>query len=1282
MAYDGSVKFDTKLDTSGLKNGLNSAGSIAKIAAGNIAADIAKQMANAALSVGKAAIQVGSDFEAAMSSVYAISRASAEEAEKLKEAALEAGRVTQFTASQSANALEYLSLAGYSATESIEALPKVLNLAAAGGMELAYASDLLTDSMAVMGLGIDSMDNFSDQLAMAASKANTSVAQLGEAVLVAGGQAKLCGMDVAEMNTALGILADKGIKGSEGGTALRNALKNLYTPTSTAEKQLKALGIATADADGNLRPMQDVLIDLNNALSTMTEDEKTKAMDQIFDTRTIAAATALLDDCGVRWDELEGYLRSCDGAAEQMAKTMNDNLQGKLKLVASAAESCGIAFYDSISEPLKEAADVAAEQLSFLASEMREGELKEGIEALGEGLGALTKGAIDLATNVLPSLLSSLGWICENIGVIAPLVLGIVGAVKAYTIALAAAQAVTALMNATLVLNPYALAVAGVVALVGAVVALKNATKETETVAQRLKRENEELNESFERGKKEIALEAARCEKLTDALDELIKVENKTDEQKRDMAKIVEELNELFPELNLQFDKETGLLRDANGELVTNTELIRENAKARREEQVKNYYLEQILEKQKALEEAKKKYEETLGEIEENEKRIARYNEEWAMYGILAPLNRPGLLLESVQLTSDELFGTEFGLNSEAENLQKDLVTFVDTINTVQSEIDQLQRTVNSLEFDVDTGEVVVNLESVIDTTDELYQALGEAKTLEEKKQILLDYLTLRPEDTQAAVEMARSLGLEINEEMVRGLSSGSQLTYGELARHLGESLTSEDIKNVLEGKGYVSAGYYVEGVVKGVDNGLEAISEAGGKAAETLDTGFRKEVGIESPAKDGIEAGEFYDEGVVVGVDNGLEAISEAGGRIGTSLVDGLREKKSAFLKELEENLPVGEAVKENAKKATEKYNGLLDVLDRRLDAGLITEREYYEDAEKLRDTYLTRGTKEWLDATQDLWEGVSKLEEEAIEEEFELLEYRYNTGEITEREYYEDLARLRDTYFSENSKEWKEYNKEFIKYQKEACEDLADAVSDAYDEAFDEVKDHVEDLTGGLKSVGDYFSSGTLEINGEEVTYASLTDLSKKTEWLDEYYRRMTTLRDRLKNVGIDAEGAKAFFGFVRDMGEEDAYEYSALLSNMTDSSFADYVNTWLTNEKKSASYAEDLFSDEKTEATDSFINDLESILKEAGKELPDDFFEMGELSGISFKEAFVEGVQDAVRLADNYVQEFVAGILGGNTTNYSAVYNFYSSGQTVAQLLRDATDAAAMERARGMG
>lgn len=266
----------------------------------------------AAAAAGTASVKTAADFDSSMSQVQATMGVAedalyefngetitgAELMEKLAGAAKEQGRTTAFSAKDAADALNYLALAGYSAEKQAAALPSVLTLAAAGNMDLAYASDLVTDSMSVLGMGTEQLDDFIDSMAKTASTSNTSVAQLGEAILVAGGQATLCGMNTNELNTALGVLANNGIKGSEGGTALRNTLKNLYTPTEKAADAMASLGLETRDSEGNLRSAEEVLRDLGSRLDTMSEGDRVSWMAKIFDTRTIAPASALLKSVG------------------------------------------------------------------------------------------------------------------------------------------------------------------------------------------------------------------------------------------------------------------------------------------------------------------------------------------------------------------------------------------------------------------------------------------------------------------------------------------------------------------------------------------------------------------------------------------------------------------------------------------------------------------------------------------------------------------------------------------------------------------------------------------------------------------------------------------------------------------------------------------------------------------------------------------------------------------------------------------------------------------------
>ena len=234
-------------------------------------------------------IGVYAGFDDSMKTVAATMGMTAEEIangskeyEMLENAAKEAGASTKFSASESAEALNYLALAGYDAEKAVETLPKVLNLAAAGGMELAETSDLVTDSMAALGLETSELDNYIDEMAKTSQKSNTSVKQLGEATLVVAGTASTVGMSLETMNAELGVLANNGIKGSEGGTHLRNVLLSLSAPTDTAAKALKQLGVETTDSQGNIRDLNDILIDLNASMDGMSDSEKTNMISTIF----------------------------------------------------------------------------------------------------------------------------------------------------------------------------------------------------------------------------------------------------------------------------------------------------------------------------------------------------------------------------------------------------------------------------------------------------------------------------------------------------------------------------------------------------------------------------------------------------------------------------------------------------------------------------------------------------------------------------------------------------------------------------------------------------------------------------------------------------------------------------------------------------------------------------------------------------------------------------------------------------------------------------------------
>ena len=315
-----------------------------------------------------AAVKTTMDFDGAMSQVAATMGKTTKDMESeqvsvdgftgsLRDLAVEMGSKTAFSATEAAEALNYMALAGYDAQTSADMLPKVLNLAAAGNMDLATASDMVTDSQSALGLSLDETETLIDQMARTSSKSNTSVEQLGSAILTVGGTAKTMKGGTEELNSVLGVLADNGVKGAEGGTALRNILLSLGSPTDKAAKQLEALGVSVYDSEGKMKDLRDLMPELNGALSQLTDEERTQAIASIFNKRDLKSVNALLSTSTDRWDELSGAISDSGGAAEQMADTQLDNLGGSLTILKSALEGLAINVGDVLTPYIKKLAE-------------------------------------------------------------------------------------------------------------------------------------------------------------------------------------------------------------------------------------------------------------------------------------------------------------------------------------------------------------------------------------------------------------------------------------------------------------------------------------------------------------------------------------------------------------------------------------------------------------------------------------------------------------------------------------------------------------------------------------------------------------------------------------------------------------------------------------------------------------------------------------------------------------------------------------------------------------
>lgn len=403
----------------------------------------------ASVAAAKKTIDVGKSFEAGMSEVQAISGASGKDLEKLSAKAKQMGATTKFSATESATALKYMAMAGWKTNQMVSGLSGVMNLAAASGEDLGTVSDIVTDSMTAFGLKAKDSGHFADVLAKASSSSNTNVAMMGETFKYVAPLAGSMKYSIEDTATAIGLMANAGIKGSQAGTSLRSIITRLVKPPKDAATALNALGISTTKADGSMKPLRETMAELREKFSGLTESQKASYASSIAGQEAMSGLLAIVNASDSDFNKLQKAIDNSSGAAKKQADVMNNNLQGALYDLGSVAESVGIGIYEDIKTPLTKAVGVGTAQLRILSNKLKKGGIKEIVpkEAINtvENLGKVAMVAGKGGVKVLATSTKLLG---DNMGVVIPLATSFMGAWAGVKVFNTASKGVTALTTA------------------------------------------------------------------------------------------------------------------------------------------------------------------------------------------------------------------------------------------------------------------------------------------------------------------------------------------------------------------------------------------------------------------------------------------------------------------------------------------------------------------------------------------------------------------------------------------------------------------------------------------------------------------------------------------------------------------------------------------------------------------------------------------------------------------------------------------------------------------
>lgn len=865
----------------------------------------------ASVAAAKKTIDVGKSFEAGMSEVQAISGASGKDLEKLSAKAKQMGATTKFSATESATALKYMAMAGWKTNQMVSGLPGVMNLAAASGEDLGTVSDIVTDSMTAFGLKAKDSGHFADVLAKASSSSNTNVAMMGETFKYVAPLAGSMKYSIEDTATAIGLMANAGIKGSQAGTSLRSIITRLVKPPKDAATALNALGISTTKADGSMKPLRETMAELREKFSGLTESQKASYASSIAGQEAMSGLLAIVNASDSDFNKLQKAIDNSSGAAKKQADVMNNNLQGALYDLGSVAESVGIGIYEDIKTPLTKAVGVGTAQLRILSNKLKKGGIKEIVpkETINtvENLGKVAMVAGKGGVKVLGAAAKLVG---NNMEVALPVAASLLTVFKGYkavttvvtafrTVSTAtqgasigvqllgtaiqlftgktiqATSATTAFKAASAALGgPVGIAVVAVGALAAGVAAYTLTQKKAVTEADRyysscikLKKKQEEMAASIKSLHKEnqknvdsTRANGVQADQLYQRLTKLMNVEHKSAGTKAQIVSAVKQLNELLPGLNLEYDKEADKLNKSTSAIKKNIAALKEQAMA------KAY--------QKGMESAASKV--AKADIE-NENAIKKKTEATNKYNTaVEKMNRVTAKVNQGKITTS---------SDEYKKASNDLTKYYDAMMTANKAVEQSGKNLNAAQKELtaytDKYTAQTNYTEYLKSLDDLAkQAKIKASDIpksvgdgikqgvyanptsgkELKSLIKLDDLV----NSDQLAKMQEQ-GMKIPQYLAQGISDGS-VSFKTAATQLGNAINWEDLIQQVKDKGKEVP----DSIAQGISSGQYAVPTSI-KAVENLVT-FE---GLKTKAlQGGIEVPDYLANGITSGSMKPEEAV------------------------------------------------------------------------------------------------------------------------------------------------------------------------------------------------------------------------------------------------------------------------------------------------------------------------------------------------------------------------------------------------------------------------
>lgn len=1156
---------------------------VMKGALADLVADGIRMAISAIKDLATETMTVGMNFESAMSKVGAVSGASAEEIDLLTQKAKEMGETTIFSASESAEAFNYMAMAGWKTEDMLNGIEGIMNLAAASGSDLATTSDIVTDALTAMGYGAEDAGRLADVMAAASSNANTNVEMMGQTFQYAAPIIGALGMNMEDAAVAIGLMANAGIKGEKSGTALRSILTRLSAPPKECAEAMDELGISLTDQNGKMKSMDDVMNDLRKAFSGLSETQQTANAKAIAGQEAMSGLLAIVNAAPADIEKLTTAVNNSSGAAKSMADTMNDNVGGALTLLKSNIEGKMITVYENASESIKEAIGTISDALNGV-----------DWESFGRGVGKAVKKVVDLFTGIVKhaediiTVLKSVGTVLIATFVVTKLltfvstIMTMVETFKTLKVAVEGATAAQKLLNIAMAATPIGVAAAAITGLAAGLLMVaansKEAVDATNSLTDAEKAQidaiheaNQAAQETFNQRNENVAgiqSEYAYYQSLADELKKLAGEHGKVSDAEREHAQTI--IDTLNTALGTEIEMNDGVIQKYESVLST---------------------IDKVIEKKKAEAILSANQEAYAEAIQNQDKAAAAYADTLNMFNeVSARRNQAEAEMNRLSKLNADQYAQEAGivgdLHAKEQALEQAKQEAIDIYNEEQRAVYESRQALN------EAKETYSAYAAEIENYNGLNSALisGDSEKISEAlNKLSNDFQTAETATSETLKKQYENYDKSYKSMKDAVEKGGAKISKQELEN---AKKLRDDAKKEYEKSGQDNADGYAKGIEENASKAGQASRDMGNESVDEL----RSSIGAHSPATKTITAGENFGQGFINGMNNKESLIYKKAFELGKKAVEALKKAQQEgspskltyqsgvyFVQgyingiySMKNKLvatvagTVKSVVKELKKMSDGNYQTVAQNAANKFSSVFASTLQYnlnkmaYQNERKLKefDNEITKLQNE-QQAKTDQMQAESDAKVNALQKQYDNEKDKNKKNQLktqidaekdavkkqieATKKNYEALIKQQQAAKSNYQKASQEminaYTQAMNDYQQQAqelIESTINGITDKYQAKYDDLIDKQNTLVDKLKSTGDLF-----EISGAGVM--TISDLKEQTKEINAYTKQLQTLKGKVSEdlfnqiASYDMKEGSAFMKQLLSMSDKDLEAYN---------------------------------------------------------------------------------------------------------------------------------------------